>query len=68
MSVYEPGGVGGCQNQDIATVRETSNNHQCLLAVNAGFFNTSTAQCLGINMQLVLLIHYNQHSSNLKNH
>lgn len=49
VSVVEPEFDGSCQegNDSRRTVLETSSRKQCLLAVNAGFFNTKNGQCLG---------------------
>ena len=47
LSVLEPGGPGGCGFNHRATVAETAEAAGCLFSQNAGFFNTSTGQCLG---------------------
>nr|XP_015213041.1 PREDICTED: N-acetylglucosamine-1-phosphodiester alpha-N-acetylglucosaminidase [Lepisosteus oculatus] len=47
LSVLEPGGPGGCQQERTATVEETANSQKCLVAQNGGYFNTKTGQCLG---------------------
>ncbi|BFZ19226.1 hypothetical protein BsWGS_22265 [Bradybaena similaris] len=48
-SVLEPGHPGTCQNgsAERATVQTSSQQKQCLVAANAGFFNTHTGECLG---------------------
>lgn len=45
VHVYETS--GGCRNNHRATVKTTSDNNECLLAVNAGFFQPKNGQCLG---------------------
>lgn len=47
LSVLEPGGSGGCGLERLSRVEQTSQSGGCLLAQNAGFFNTSFSQCLG---------------------
>ncbi|CAL8258826.1 unnamed protein product [Boreogadus saida] len=47
LSVLEPGGPGGCGFNHRAKVAETAEAAGCLFSQNAGFFNTSTDQCLG---------------------
>lgn len=49
LSVYEPLRDGTCTNGSYrpATVMETANNKQCILAVNAGMFDTKTGACYG---------------------
>ncbi|XP_054476885.1 N-acetylglucosamine-1-phosphodiester alpha-N-acetylglucosaminidase-like [Anoplopoma fimbria] len=47
VSVLEPGGPGGCEMNQRATVEETAAAAGCLYAQNAGFFNTKTGECLG---------------------
>lgn len=39
ISVLEPGGKGGCANQNTSTVSTTATAHNCAAAINAGFFN-----------------------------
>ncbi|XP_074510538.1 N-acetylglucosamine-1-phosphodiester alpha-N-acetylglucosaminidase-like [Sebastes fasciatus] len=47
VSVLEPGGPGGCEMNQRASVEETAKAAGCLYAQNAGFFNTTSGQCLG---------------------
>ncbi|KAM6910718.1 N-acetylglucosamine-1-phosphodiester alpha-N-acetylglucosaminidase [Xenentodon cancila] len=47
VSVLEPGGPDGCKNKDRVSVVETAKAAGCLYAQNAGFFKTSTGDCLG---------------------
>ncbi len=47
LSVLEPGGQGGCEKRHGVTVKETAVAAGCLYAHNAGFFNTTSYQCLG---------------------
>lgn len=47
VSVLEPGGPGGCEMRQRASVPETAEAAACLYAQNAGFFSTSTGECLG---------------------
>ena len=47
LTVLEPGGRGGCENRTRSTVRDTARTQQCVLATNAGFYNTTTDECLG---------------------
>lgn len=50
VSVYEPLHDGTCRPESLrnATVRQSAASRKCLLAVNAGMFNTTTGQCLGM--------------------
>ncbi|XP_057690082.1 N-acetylglucosamine-1-phosphodiester alpha-N-acetylglucosaminidase isoform X1 [Corythoichthys intestinalis] len=47
LSVLEPGHPGGCNSSRLATVQETTEAAGCIVALNGGFFNTVTGQCLG---------------------
>ncbi|XP_041799344.1 N-acetylglucosamine-1-phosphodiester alpha-N-acetylglucosaminidase-like isoform X2 [Chelmon rostratus] len=47
LSVLEPGGPGGCEKSQLATVEETAIAAGCLYAQNAGFFDTTRGLCLG---------------------
>ncbi|XP_078480605.1 LOW QUALITY PROTEIN: N-acetylglucosamine-1-phosphodiester alpha-N-acetylglucosaminidase-like, partial [Lampetra planeri] len=47
LSVLEPGGSGGCEKGQRVTVEEMSVITGCLYALNAGFFNITSYQCLG---------------------
>ncbi|KAL3859709.1 hypothetical protein ACJMK2_009914 [Sinanodonta woodiana] len=49
VSVYEPGHNGACRKGEgyRATVLESARNMGCLMAVNAGFFNTTSGACYG---------------------
>ena len=49
VSVYEPLHNGTCEKGRwrLTSVLETARNNRCLLAVNAGFFNTSSGECYG---------------------
>ena len=47
FSVLEPFEVGGCESKRRATVAESAGQRKCLVAVNAGFFNTHTGECYG---------------------
>ena len=49
LSVVEPGHAGTCEEGTgvRVTVQETARGRNCVAAANAGFFNTSTGQCLG---------------------
>ncbi|XP_046585412.1 LOW QUALITY PROTEIN: N-acetylglucosamine-1-phosphodiester alpha-N-acetylglucosaminidase-like [Haliotis rubra] len=49
FSVLEPGTPGTCLNgsAERATVRESAKQKHCILATNAGFFNTHTGECYG---------------------
>ena len=49
VSVYEPLHDGSCKSGQLknATVRQSAAERKCLVAVNAGLFNTSTGQCYG---------------------
>ncbi|XP_071824671.1 N-acetylglucosamine-1-phosphodiester alpha-N-acetylglucosaminidase-like isoform X2 [Apostichopus japonicus] len=47
VSVLEPLRDGGCKMSARTTAVEMAAKHNCLLAVNAGFFNTHTGDCLG---------------------
>ncbi|CAH1779727.1 unnamed protein product [Owenia fusiformis] len=47
VSVVEPSGPGGCERHNRSTVRETSAVKKCIIAQNAGLFNTSSGECHG---------------------
>ncbi|KAJ8302805.1 hypothetical protein KUTeg_019201 [Tegillarca granosa] len=49
VAILEPGHPGSCQDgqADRATVMETAKQKSCIVAVNAGFFNTHNGACLG---------------------
>ena len=48
VSVLEPGSIGGCHVHNRSTVIETAKQKNCMVAINAGFFNTSDGSCKGI--------------------
>ena len=78
FSVVEPGGPGGCGINPIgesgdyarypwpiqATVKDTAENSECLVAMNAGYFGVHTGQCFG---SLVVDGHIIQVSNNTPN-
>ncbi|XP_069393037.1 N-acetylglucosamine-1-phosphodiester alpha-N-acetylglucosaminidase [Paralichthys olivaceus] len=47
VSLLEPVGPGGCWLNQRALVEESAKEAGCLYAMNAGFFNPDTGQCLG---------------------
>ncbi|GFR97112.1 N-acetylglucosamine-1-phosphodiester alpha-N-acetylglucosaminidase [Elysia marginata] len=49
LSILEPGQRGSCKNgtDGRTLVRETARRSGCIVAVNAGLFNTHTGACLG---------------------
>ncbi|XP_033117244.1 N-acetylglucosamine-1-phosphodiester alpha-N-acetylglucosaminidase-like [Anneissia japonica] len=47
ISVLEPFEKGGCKENRRATVLKSSKQKKCLVAINAGFFNTHTGECHG---------------------
>ncbi|XP_023231303.1 N-acetylglucosamine-1-phosphodiester alpha-N-acetylglucosaminidase-like isoform X1 [Centruroides sculpturatus] len=47
LSVLEPSHEGGCSHNVRETVANTALKNKCLVAVNAGYFNTLTGACLG---------------------
>ncbi|XP_041377182.1 N-acetylglucosamine-1-phosphodiester alpha-N-acetylglucosaminidase-like [Gigantopelta aegis] len=49
LSVLEPLAPGSCRKGEglRATVKQSSRQANCLLAINAGFFNTHTGECHG---------------------
>lgn len=47
LSVLEPKERGGCNDQIRVTVAESALQKNCLVAINAGFFNTHNGSCLG---------------------
>lgn len=47
MSILEPGGEGGCLTQQRVSLLNSIDSRHCLLAVNAGFFNTTSGACYG---------------------
>ena len=57
VSVYEPLHDGTCKQDSLAnaTVQQSAAERRCLLAVNAGFFNTSTGECFGMYIAIVFL-------------
>lgn len=48
VSVLEPGTSDGCTNHNAATVTESAKQKNCIVAVNAGFFNTTSHHCFGL--------------------
>jgi exopolysaccharide biosynthesis protein len=38
---------GGCSNNQLANVEQTANENECVLAINAGYFNQHNGKCLG---------------------
>ena len=58
FSVMEPGHAGTCAEGTgvRATVQETARGRNCVVAANAGFFNTTTGQCLGERHILVVFV------------
>ena len=57
VSVYEPLHDGTCRRNSLrnATVLQSAMERKCLLAVNAGMFNTTTGECLGKGMNEVVV-------------
>ncbi|KAG8201591.1 hypothetical protein JTE90_011257 [Oedothorax gibbosus] len=47
LSVFEPDQPGGCNLNIRQTVRETARKNECLVAINAGYFDTKKGSCLG---------------------
>ncbi|GFO20733.1 N-acetylglucosamine-1-phosphodiester alpha-n-acetylglucosaminidase-like [Plakobranchus ocellatus] len=49
VSILEPGYRGSCGHRTdrLVTVRRTASQDECLVAINAGFFNSLTGACLG---------------------
>jgi len=49
FTILEPGGPGGCNKRTMTTVDQTIEGHgmDCLVAVNGGFFNRESGECLG---------------------
>ena len=47
LSVLEPDQPGGCAKRKRATVGKSIQQRKCILATNAGFFNTTTDACIG---------------------
>ncbi|GFO20738.1 N-acetylglucosamine-1-phosphodiester alpha-n-acetylglucosaminidase-like [Plakobranchus ocellatus] len=49
LSILEPGHPGSCQNgtDGRSLVRETAVRNDCIVAINAGLFDTQTGACLG---------------------
>lgn len=47
ISVLEPGYKGGCDDQIRSTTPKSAEQKNCLMAINAGFFNTHNGSCLG---------------------
>ena len=54
VSVLEPRESHGCDHDMRETVKETSEKINCLAAVNAGFFNTTSGACIG-NVHIFLM-------------
>ncbi|XP_013392587.1 N-acetylglucosamine-1-phosphodiester alpha-N-acetylglucosaminidase [Lingula anatina] len=49
FSVVEPGGPGGCMDDHWVrmTTKDSARTKNCVVAANAGFFNTTNGACLG---------------------
>ncbi|XP_077991698.1 N-acetylglucosamine-1-phosphodiester alpha-N-acetylglucosaminidase-like [Glandiceps talaboti] len=47
LSVLEPGSEGGCQRHERETVVNSTVQKQCIMGMNAGFFDVITGACLG---------------------
>ncbi|XP_035204721.1 N-acetylglucosamine-1-phosphodiester alpha-N-acetylglucosaminidase-like, partial [Stegodyphus dumicola] len=47
LSVLEPDQPGGCKLKIRQSVAETSAKHNCVVSLNAGYFNTKDGSCLG---------------------
>lgn len=47
ISVLEPRKINGCATKTRETVLETSKQKECVIAINAGYFNMKTGACLG---------------------
>lgn len=47
VSVLEPETDNGCEKDLRATVLESAKQEQCIVAINAGFFNTTSGACKG---------------------
>ncbi|KAI7806992.1 N-acetylglucosamine-1-phosphodiester alpha-N-acetylglucosaminidase [Triplophysa rosa] len=47
VSILEPGGPGGCEQNHKELVEVTAKTKKCLVAQNGGFFKTDTGVCLG---------------------
>lgn len=47
LSVLEPDQPGGCILNIRQTVLETAKKNKCLVAINAGYFDTKQGSCLG---------------------
>lgn len=47
LSVLEPDQPGGCSLNIRQTVAETAKKNKCLVAINAGYFDTKDGKCLG---------------------
>lgn len=47
LSVLEPSHKDGCSQNVRETVANTAMKNKCLVAINAGFFNTDSGACLG---------------------
>lgn len=47
VSILEPGGPGGCEQNHKEVVEVTAKTKKCLVAQNGGFFKTDTGLCLG---------------------
>lgn len=58
FSVLEPLQPGTCMPGKAmrATVQETSRTRNCIVAANAGFFNTTSGECLGENKIIILYL------------
>ena len=50
VSVLEPLEDGGCSKKLSSTVAESASRNNCLVAINAGFFNTTSDECIGKNL------------------
>lgn len=53
LTLMEPGGPGGCQRRHRETIVRSAEIYHCEAAINAGYFNTHTSQCLGKHFKVI---------------
>ena len=63
LSILEPLRAGGCEDEIVATVSETAKQKDCIVAVNAGFYNTTSHACYG-RQEFILFLFFSLNRPN----